>query len=401
MTAGRKRRKAKQVRRDARRDKARRHEQAAAEPQDVPLVDEVQWALGEHPVELLDMVSTVVLATSPRPFAFEDEPVDDDENRPTELPDLVDAMIEVRCRETTALLAVLAEMLVDDEGLAAKCREELRTRDDDLPQWLSDLSQTTVRRAVRMSEAMGDGDEVILGVRLADGQDMTCAAFIDNNMMAMVRDAFFVPNPIEDVVAVAEQNLTEPDTTFVEMSLADARTWLSEGMVKGLLLSSEESDTWPGCRALLEWLIRGLPPGGSSRRGSGLDDQQTDELFESFFGSAAGAPFDSLEYRDLLRHCNDDGTGDPLRWSAIRVRQLLDGSLFVEDDVTVEGLYRMPDLLRAYIPFAHARSAIRDELTEEALAVIDDGEADYRELVAEEQEHRDEDDEDDELGSGG
>jgi hypothetical protein len=32
----------------------------------------------------------------------------------------------------------------------------------------------------------------------------------------------------------------------------------------------------------------------------------------------------------------------------------------------------VPELLRAFVPFAHAQSGIRDELTAEALAVIDE-----------------------------
>jgi hypothetical protein len=48
---------------------------------------------------------------------------------------------------------------------------------------------------------------------------------------------------------------------------------------------------------------------------------------------------------------------------------------------STEAALAVPDLLRAYIPFAHAQSGIRDELTAEALAAIDAAEPDYRESV--------------------
>ena len=55
-----------------------------------------------------------------------------------------------------------------------------------------------------MSHVLGDGDELLLGVRLADGQEMTCAVHIDHLMLSAVRDAFFVPEPIGAVVSVAK-----------------------------------------------------------------------------------------------------------------------------------------------------------------------------------------------------
>ena len=40
-----------------------------------------------------------------------------------------------------------------------------------------------------------------------------------------------------------------------------------------------------------------------------------------------------------------------------------------------------PDLLRAFVPFAHAQSGIRDELTSRTLAAIDALRTDYKRKV--------------------
>jgi hypothetical protein len=77
----------------------------------------------------------------------------------------------VQAPETTALLAVLGEMVVDDDVLRVRCRRAVETRDDTLPRWLADLTRTTIVRAVRMTHILGDGDELLRGVRLADGQE--------------------------------------------------------------------------------------------------------------------------------------------------------------------------------------------------------------------------------------
>ena len=54
---------------------------------------------------------------------------------------------------------------------------------------------------------------------------------------------------------------------------------------------------------------------------------------------------------------------------------------FTEYHGSTQAALAVPDLLRAYIPFAHAQSGIRDQLTAEALAAIDAAEPGYRESV--------------------
>lgn len=106
------------------------------------------------------------------------------------LDELVAAFIDLRVSETTVLLAALGELVLDDDVLRARCRREVDARSDDLPGWLDGLAQTSVHRVVRMTHILGDGDELLLGVRFADGQEMTCAVYIDHLMMSEVNDAF-------------------------------------------------------------------------------------------------------------------------------------------------------------------------------------------------------------------
>ena len=77
--------------------------------------------------------------------------------------------------------------------LRARCRREADERNDSLPLWLAGLAQTSVHQVVRMGHILGDGEELLLGVCLADGQEMTCAVYLDHLEMSEVKDAFFVP----------------------------------------------------------------------------------------------------------------------------------------------------------------------------------------------------------------
>lgn len=76
-----------------------------------------------HPGDLLEFASSVLAAVDPRghsPLAQ----VDDQASEPLALAELASTFIAVPCRETTALLTVLAEM-ADDELVMQRLRREL------------------------------------------------------------------------------------------------------------------------------------------------------------------------------------------------------------------------------------------------------------------------------------
>jgi len=369
MNDGRKRRQAKQARRDARRLKLR--ETPGETPQETPegalLVEAVRRVLDTgHPLDLLGMASLMIEATKPNPLAaFVKSRQKQD---PVRLDDLVAGFVDVHVPETSALLAVFAELLVDDEHLRLRCATEVAARHDSLPQWISGLPHVDVYRAVRMTHVLGDGDELLLGARLASGHELTCVVHINHLSFSEIKDAFFVPDSIGRVLSVAEENNTDPDHSFVDMSLADARAWIQQGLDRPLFTLGP--DSWPDCRTLVQWLIGHMPEGGQRYEWRSWDEESTVELCDRFFASSAGAPFDDRDHRDLLLKLLDTGTGDPLRWSAARMAEVFTGSC--DDRVSLQTVLDVPELLRAFVPFAHAQSGIRDELTAEALAVIDE-----------------------------
>jgi hypothetical protein len=393
MNDGRRRRKAKQARRDVRRMQTRDQETPPEQvtPDETPLIDEVRQALATgHPLDLLGMVSLLIEATKPDPLAsLKSGPQPERVN----LDDLITGFVGVPIPETTALLAVLAELLIDDTDLALRCRAEVAARHDAPPKWITDLPRVDVYRVVRMTHVLGDGDELLIGARLAGGHELTCAVHVNHLMLSVVKDAFFVPAPIEHVIAVAAEQNTDPDTNFVDMSGADARAWIQHGL--GLPpIFTVGSDTWPGCRPLVQWLTGHLPEGGHRHRSPTWDSEPTDEEWrDQFLASPAGAPFGDPDYRGLLLEILDTGTGDPLRWSAARVEQALDSGAYSGHD-SGHLMLAVPELLRAYVPFAHAQSGIRDELTAEALAVIDELGPGFKQEVLDNPKYWDDDEDD-------
>jgi hypothetical protein len=294
----------------------------------------------------------------------------------TYLDNFLTNLIGVRNREMTALLAVIAELLVDDPAAQLRCRQELAERDEHLPRWITALPQVDVYRAVRRTNVFGEVDELVIGMRLDGGHELTIAVQIDHSMLSSVADAGAVPDPIDEALArVAE---TSTDTQVFEMNLADARVWIENALNKPTL--ARETDTWPLYKALVQWLVGRLPEGGELRSPVG-ESESNEELCDRFFATNSAAPFTDSSHRELLLELFETGTGDPLRWSATRVEQAVGGTSYSEGSIPLEVALDAPDLLRAFIPYAHAQSGIRDELTARTLAVVDALRSSYKREV--------------------
>ncbi len=383
MNEARKRRKAKQARRDAQRRTRARQPQDNPQTErplagvpiseeapldetatdETPLLDEVRQALDSHPLELLGIVSMLIEATKPDPFAYlpgrpQRETVD--------LARLVGSFVDVHTSETTVLLAVLGELL-DDPDMRQRCQHVVAARRHSLPPWISGLADIDVYRTVRRTHVLGDDDEIILGATLSTGEELTCAAFIDHHTFSVVKDAFVIPDSIETVVRTAQERNTDPDTSLVDMGPADARAWLEHGLSQHPVFTGQ-SDTWPACRPLLHWLTRCLPAGGTPYESPERDSGDLNELCDEFFASEDGARFTRRRHGVLLEELLSEG--DPLRWSVTKIEHLFRHGLR-DSDEPLAVILETPQLLKNFIPFAHARSGIRDELTDEALATID------------------------------
>jgi hypothetical protein len=340
---------------------------------DAKFNDALRRALRGHPVGLLSIASMMLHIARP------DSLTSSDADR---LDQVLTDLIATRNPETTALLAVIAELLVDDPEPQLRCRREVADRGEHLPPWIGALSRAKVYRAVRRSHVFGDVDELLIGMRLDGGYELTVAVGIDHNMLSSVDGVGVVKGPIDEGLAQAAE--TSTDTFFFDMPLADARAWIEDALKLPTFL--KRTETWPAYRALVAWLARRLPEGGE-RRSAAHWLVATEELCDEFFATDAAAPFTDPGHREMLLQLFESGTGDPLRWSAIRIERTIGTTPFLEDGIPLEVVLDAPDLLRAFIPFAHAQSGIRDELTTRTLAVIDELRSSYKRKVLREAEY--------------
>ncbi len=322
-----------------------------------------------HPLGLLRLASDLIHLSKPDELAF----LKSVRRDPLPLDRTLNALIGVRNRETTAVLAVIAELLVDEPELQLRCREELSERREHLPRWIAELPRIDVYRAVRRTDVFGDADELFLGARLHGGHELTIVVLIDHNRFGGIVSAAAAAGPIEEAVALMAES--DDELEVVEMSPADARTWIQDAFARPTFAC--ETDDWPLYEPLVRWLVRRLPEGGE-HRSPAVDWQAAKELCDAFFASDLSATFDGSVYRDQLLELFETGAEDPLRWSETRVRDVMRNPSYYDDGTPVEVALDVPDLLRAFIPYAHAQSGIRDELTSKTLAVIDELRPSYR-----------------------
>jgi len=347
------------------------------------LVTAVRRALRDpNPLSLLGYVSTLLSVTDPRrqhPFA-------PSESESPSRDDLVGMFIDVSTPETSALLAVIAELAGGDELLRTRIRRELTARPRIEPAWLAELSEAETYRAVRMSHILGDGDNIMLGTRLPGGQEFTSIVYIDHNMGTLVKDAFALPESIESIVAGYRHMTDDPDTRWDDVELADARACVDAAIeLAAITIPPFESETWPGSRPLVEWITRGLPEGGSGYQRPPWTTQQLAEVADRFFASSYGAQLSDRDHGGLLdsilRFGTECGPGNPLRWSPVRVELLLADWIPRKVVAPADHLALVPNLLRAFIRFAHAALKLRSALTDESLTAVDSWEPSYLETV--------------------
>ncbi len=336
-----------------------------------------------EPLDFLGYVSTLLAALDPRgrdPFQRGRQ---QDPGRLT-VPELVESFVDVPLPETTALLAALAE-LGPDELTRARARRALASRPHPLPDWLAGLGETSVYRAVESTHVLGDGDNVLLGVRLL-GHELTAVIYIDHNLGTVVKDGFPAPSPISDVIEHLREAAEDPDIRFGDISLADARARIAQAIEVGAIMYPPfETETWPASRPLTEWLLRLLPEGGTGYVRPRWSEAAKNKLANRFFGSPFGRPLDDADHRDLLDQIlwfgTDYGPGDPLRWSPVAVEILLADWIPRKIAAGPGYLSKAPALLRAFIRFCHAERTIRPALTEQTLAAVDKHEPDYQRVI--------------------
>lgn len=351
-----------------------------------PLLEGLETALAQpHPLDLMMFASGIAAATEPDPFAA--VRATGGNAARVDLSQLIESFLDTGLRSTDALLLVLKEF-VDDELLRRRIRTTVAGRKRPVPGWLLRLDQVRPTRAVVFSDILGDGENILLDVGLPGGRPLAVLVYVDHNLGTVVKDAFALDVPLDDVIERLQQ-LDEDDGgdgSMRDLSLADARARLEGAVADGRrLVEPLESNTWPATRPLVEWMLRLMPDGGAGYPEPEWTQQQIDAIADEVLKSRHGATLDDEDRHEILDHLLWFGAeyapGDPLRLSPVAVElMLLDR---VPRKVAGDAAYLslVPEVLRALVRFAHESRRVPPRLTRDTLAAIDEFEPEYRELI--------------------
>ncbi len=286
-------------------------------------------------------------------------------------------------------LALAASVLTADDELSRRLRLLVDPADvEGAPAWLADISRITVTGVWRHTHVLGDGDNILIGWAWPGGQEASAVVYIDHNVGTLVKDAFVVDGPLDDLVG-SYRGLADPDMSLEPLDPAEARVRITGAVAKAdVTVPPFESDTWPLCRPLVQWVVGHLPAGGTVPEPEEWSDGARAGLVDHFLATPHGA-IDGLtpeQVRGLVGNlvwfACDYGPGDPLRWSPVSVEIVLADwyprKVFAPTD---DELRRLPDVLRAFVSFCHERTDVRGELTEETLAAVDEWTPAYLEAI--------------------
>lgn len=160
------------------------------------------------------------------------DPFGRDEGRPG-LDDLVESFVGTSYAETTAALTAIRALHLD-EVLAARLSRELETRRHPMPAWLKVLGQARLVPDVWfMPHVLGDGDDYLLGASLPSGEALSVLLYVDHNLRTAVKDAFVVPEPLEDLAIKMGTLIEDPDQSLTRTDPATARTVIEAAIESG------------------------------------------------------------------------------------------------------------------------------------------------------------------------
>jgi hypothetical protein len=210
-----------------------------------------------HPLDLLEYASSILVCDPRRQLV----PLPADlARRTTALGEVADVLVQYDCTETWAFLAVFATMS-DDTALRRRVEPELTRRMATLPEWVARLDGIEVRSTIEVTHACLDVMRVIVELRLATGEDLSVVVSIDPDSGGWAMNAFAVPVSLDTLLAkMREVTGADGECRASEIPAADARARITAAIAATDALAPRlETETWPDCRPLVEWVTRILP----------------------------------------------------------------------------------------------------------------------------------------------
>ena len=302
------------------------------------------------------------------------------------LAQLAAAFLEADDVETNAVARVWAEML-DANTLDDMMRRRLRVSVDTRkhPAWLDDLKRTSITRASSHRDVFGECETIMLEAQVGEHSFVLACALLHIGG-TMLEDTYLIPGSINEATAVLPAEVLDTVVTS-EPSLAEVAATLRGALrLTGMTHPPVKTETWPGTKPILDWMLRKLPEGETGWR-EPLAPDEIDRIVADFARSPEARTLPEHGVNDaslLFSFGTSYGTGDPLRWGPMFVEELLLSLIPRKVMAPDQVLLRMPQVLLAIVAWAHRESNIDAESTAVVLDRIHNLTAEFERLVTQE-----------------
>ena len=295
--------------------------------------------------------------------------------------------IAKRARTPEAVICLRALAAVADgalRGRADAAARELAGSGAQAPGWVASIGTARPSAAWRATDRCGDQDALMIGFAYPGGAEHSITVLVDHVLGGIAKDAS-VLGPLADVVdlwrATPDIDLVEEPVTVAAGRIIEAVDWTSR------TIDAPISGDYVDMVALLSSRLGPIAvPLADSEP---MAPEAREALVQAFLADPAGARYAHDPAAWYLIDCAVDHRcdyqgGDPLRWSPGATELFLLDYVPRKLSADRDNLARMPEVLRAWMPWAAARGGLPAHLVAETLAVIDEVENDFVESLDDE-----------------
>ncbi len=236
----------------------------------------------------------------------------------------------------------------------------------------SGFGRGTITSTRVVEDIFGETNQYLFGLRYPDGTEGAAAVLIDRLLGGVLKDALVMP----DVATFTDLVDDSDDMTVRPADLAEAAAAIDDAYeINDMTLGIDEiiDDDVNALRPLIETILASSPR--TRPEPASVSAKERDRVIDEFVGSIHDTQpevsDDVLSWTGLaVDFAADRGSGDPLKWGPNTIVTFLEWSTrkVMADPAD---LRRIPEMLRLFVPWAHARAGWDDRHVGAALDAID------------------------------
>ncbi len=240
------------------------------------------------------------------------------------------------------------------------------------PAWAWAVGAAAVTSTHLVTHDLADGYDVAISARHPGAdKDHVVAVYVDDNLDGMAKDLLVH----DDATAFLSMSADEPGMYVSEIDQATAAAMIDDAMDVAFATGemAPVAEQFGAYFSIVEHYVAKLPGGGASPGppAPAPPDAQADVISRFLVSDVGSVHSDQRAVLlDAVEFVVDELGGDPLRWSPVVVHLVAAGWLPLSSHGP-DALDGFAEVVRDFVPWAHAEQGWGDRYVADALAVLD------------------------------